>query len=56
MGLQSRGQLSHWISKTKAGPFVRLAKGIEALDDAKNPQTQEYTWIDDTSDNNTTGF
>ena len=56
MGLQSRGRLSHWLSKTKTGPFVRLAKGIETLDGAKNPQTQDFIWIDDNSDNNTTGF
>lgn len=56
MGLQSRGQLSSWVSKTKTGPFNRLAKGIETLDNAKNPQTNEFTWIDDSSDSNTSGF
>ncbi len=56
MGLQSRGQLSGWVSKTEAGPFNRLAKGIETPDNAKNPQTQEYTWIDDGSDSNTSGY
>lgn len=56
MGLQSRGQLSGWISKTKTGPFSRLAKGVETLDNAKNPQTSEFTWIDDSSDSNTSGF
>lgn len=56
MGLQSRGQLSGWVSKTKTGPLYRIAKGIETLDNAKNPQTTEYTWIDDSSDSNTSGY
>lgn len=56
MGLQSRGRLSHWISRTKEGPYARLAKGVESLDDDKSPQTREFTWIDDSSDNNTSGF
>lgn len=57
MSVQSRGKLSHWLTKEDdySGLF-RLAKGIESLDNAKNPQTQEFTWIDDTSDDNTTGY
>ena len=55
-GLQSRGQLSTWLSKTIDGTYTRLAKGIDSLDNAKNPQTQEHTWIDDSSESTTTGF
>ena len=57
MSTQSRGQLQYYLSKTGTGTdYVRLAKGIESLDSALNAQTVEKTWIDDSSESNTTGF
>lgn len=57
MGTQSRGQLAHFIAKTETSTtWHRLAKGIEQLASAMNPQTSEKTWIDDSSETTTTGF
>lgn len=56
MAEQNRGELRHYISKTEAGTFNRLAKGISTLGNNLNPQEVTHTYIDDSSSTTTTAF
>jgi hypothetical protein len=56
MAEQTRGNLSHFVSKTVDGTFDRLAKGISSMSNALNPQEQTNTYIDDSSSTVTTGY
>ncbi|UQZ90204.1 hypothetical protein C4J81_13735 [Deltaproteobacteria bacterium Smac51] len=55
-GTQNRGQLAHFIAKSEAVNYDRMAKGFSDMASNLNPQTREVTYIDDSSDSTTTGF
>ena len=56
MGLQNRGQLAHFLADKDETAYTRLSKGFGELSSSKNPQTQEKTYIDDSTDSVTTGY
>jgi hypothetical protein len=56
MGTQNRGELAHFLADKNETAYTRLAKGFTELSSSMSPQTQEKTYIDDSSDSVTTAY